>query len=240
MHRTRDTAGSKMTEPAAMIQNAVQLKREGGGRRDVFRLKQSPTGMGTVIPTRPRAFTLIEMLVVMGIIGILVALLFPAIKGAKLAAERADASQMVVSLEAAMKAFFAEYGRYPLQNTSTAQYEYKTNDTSRGYVALIKTLRGLQVTSSLNDNPKGITFLDVPEKKLIDSGSLAGALIDPWDNTFRVFADWDNDNIIQTGTTYGELSGRQVAIWSPGPDGIDGNSSSQVTNREDNLTSWGG
>jgi type II secretory pathway pseudopilin PulG len=177
------------------------------------------------------------MLVVMGIIGILVAMLFPVVKKAIEAAERTEAQRMVAALDNAIRSYNTEYGRFPLQNASTAQYEYKTNDTARGYVKLISTLRGLDAT----ENPKGIPFLDVPEKQLLDSGPMAGALIDPWDAPFRVWVDWDNDNIINTGASspYGEIRGRQVVVWSPGPDRIDGTTSTSDSNRIDNATSWG-
>ncbi len=175
----------------------------------------------------------------MGIIGILVALLFPAVAGAKRAAEKADAQRMVASLETAVKAYVTEYGRLPLQNEAKPEWEYGTNDATKGYVKLIRTLRGLDTQA----NPKGVPFLDIPDKKLIDTGSLAGAMVDPWDSTFRVFSDWDNDNIIQTGSSgpYGEIRGHQVVVWSPGPDRTDGTTTgSGVSNRNDNVTSWGG
>ena len=80
-----------------------------------------PSAKGNRSMHRPtRAFTLIEMLVVMGIIGVLVALLFPAIRGAQLAAERADAERLAESIEGAFKPFLTEYGRFPLQKTGSS------------------------------------------------------------------------------------------------------------------------
>lgn len=199
--------------------------------------RSKPRGKRTML-RYSRAFTLIEMLVVMGIIGILVALLFPAIKKAIEAAERTDAERMAMAIDNAIRTYNTEYGRFPLQNDSLAQYEYKTSDTARGYVKLIATLRGLDAT----ENPKGIPFLDVTEKQLLDSGPMAGALVDPWDAPFRVWVDWNNDNIINTGAgaPYAEVRGRQVIVWSPGPDRVDGTASGPgMSNRLDNATSWG-
>ena len=62
---------------------------------------------------RSAAFTLIELLTVIAIIAILMALLFPAIMGAKEAARRTQASNDVSKIVAAVKSYNTEYGRYP-------------------------------------------------------------------------------------------------------------------------------
>lgn len=167
------------------------------------------------------AFTLVEMLVVMGIIGILVALLFPAIKGARTAADRADAGRTVQAIEAAMRAYQNEYGRFPLQ-TGSSDKQYHSAD----YKTLIDTLRGFDTQT----NPKEIVFLDVPEKAL----STDGRLQDPWNEDYRIYADFNHDNRITAGP-YGNVLGRAIVIWSKGSDRDD----QHETNRVDDVTSWG-
>jgi four helix bundle protein len=202
----------------------------------------TPKAKGSQAMHRPsRAFTLIEMLVVMGIIGILVALLFPAIRGAQLAADRADTERLTIAFEGAMKSFYNEYGRFPFQGNPSygspnIDKYYLIDDVT--YTNLVACLRGLNVT----ENPKNIPFLDVPEKKLGEYKTLKSVLLDPWDSPFRVWADWSNNNEINTatpGNVYEIVRGRQVLIWSPGPDRQDGSSSAR-SNRDDNVTSWGG
>jgi prepilin-type N-terminal cleavage/methylation domain-containing protein len=195
----------------------------------------------SLAPRRARAFTLIEMLVVMGIIGILVALLFPAIRGAQLAADRADTERLTIAFEGAMKSFYNEYGRFPFQGDTSygspnIDKYYLIDDVT--YTNLVACLRGLNV----KENPKNIPFLDVPEKKLGEYKTLKSVLLDPWDSPFRVWADWSNNNEINTatpGNVYGTVRGRQVLIWSPGPDRQDGSETAR-SNRDDNVTSWGG
>jgi len=198
-----------------------------------------PSAKGSRSMHRPtRAFTLIEMLVVMGIIGVLVALLFPAIRGAQRAAERADAERLAVSVEGAMKAYYNEYGRFPLQNAASSLDKYYLM-TDAEYTNVVAALRGLNLT----ENPKNIPFLDVSEKKLGDYLTHKKVLLDPWDTPFRICGDWSNNNEIDTlisGTTYGLVRGRQVIVWSAGPDRKDGDTTpTGLTNRQDNVTSWG-
>ena len=69
----------------------------------------------TQLPRRA-AFTLIELLVVIAIIGVLAALIFPALKAAKISATRAKVQTELKQLEAAIEAYKAKYGFYPPDN----------------------------------------------------------------------------------------------------------------------------
>jgi len=174
--------------------------------------------------TRPRrtAFTLIELLVVMGIIALLVALLFPAIGAARQAANRARAEQEAKSIETAIKSYLNEYGKYPLQNASTADKEYTGGD----YSALIATLRGLDTTN----NARRIVFLEAAEGSVTNN-----VMLDPWDLAYKVKADWNFDNAVQPTSYASNLVGRTVAVWSAGPDRKSGN----ATEQQDDVVSWG-
>jgi len=67
-------------------------------------------------PTSPRsrsAFTLIELLTVIGIIAVLMTLLFPAVAAVKENARRMDARNTCVQIVTAVKNYYQEYGKYP-------------------------------------------------------------------------------------------------------------------------------
>src|SRR2546428_12527942 len=63
---------------------------------------------------RGRAFTLIELLIVIVIISILAGLLFPAFRGVQAQARRAQAKNDLTQIVTAVNAYYTEYGKYPL------------------------------------------------------------------------------------------------------------------------------
>jgi prepilin-type N-terminal cleavage/methylation domain-containing protein len=72
-----------------------------------------------------RAFTLVELLVVIAIIGILAAMILPALAGAKKAAQKMKAKKEVTDLVIAIQGYDSEYSRFPVstgaQNAATTQ-----------------------------------------------------------------------------------------------------------------------
>lgn len=64
-------------------------------------------------PQPPAAFTLIELLTVIGIIAVLMTLLFPAVNAVKENARRMEAKNMCMQIVAAVKHYYQEYGKFP-------------------------------------------------------------------------------------------------------------------------------
>ncbi len=150
-----------------------------------------------------RGFTLIELLIVIAIIGILMALLFPAVGSAIDAARKAQAKNDVTQIATAITAYETEYGRLP--GSGTAESGVPVDKT------LVETLTAV----STNDNPRKITFIEVNAWKKGKSGTNAsGAFLDPWGGAYYVALDYNYDNSLSTVGTNNTSVRKKVAVWN--------------------------
>jgi prepilin-type N-terminal cleavage/methylation domain-containing protein len=157
-------------------------------------------------PSKRRAgFTLIELLTVIGIIAILAALLFPAVKNVLRKAEVNQARGDVKNIEQAIKAFATEYGYLP--TTDQADTWYGSGQVN----AIYNVLRATGSSTTLN--PRRIVFLETPSRKGAFDGS--GHFVDPWGNPYCIKLDGNYDGEIEYFGT------RRVAVVvvSFGPNG---------------------
>lgn len=167
------------------------------------------------------AFTLIELLIVIAIIGILMSLLFPAVNSAIDAARKAQAKNDVVQIATAVTAYETEYGKLPATTEAAANVD-KT---------LVETLTG----TATNNNPRGIVFLEVQGQKKGKSGTnSSGSFVDPWGGNYKIIMDATYDNTITAGTNGVSLR-KKVAVWND-PTTQTGTTASQKSRRY--VTSW--
>jgi prepilin-type N-terminal cleavage/methylation domain-containing protein len=132
------------------------------------------------------AFTLVELLTVIAIIGVLMALLFPIMGTVKNSANKAVAATDISSICGAVKGYQADYGYAPIINAQIAQKDSPQVDTMFGdrepqgkhgtYFnnQLFDILRGLDTTN----NPKQTVYFDAKSAKGQTTTTPHGGILD--------------------------------------------------------------
>lgn len=149
-----------------------------------------------------RGFTLIELLVVIAIIGILMALLFPAVSGALDAAKKAQAKNDVTQIATAVVAFETEYGRLPSSQTGDVTSLQLSGDILNALMASNDML-----------NPRKIVFIETQNWKKGKGGIQNGTWKDPWGNDYLISMDTSYDNQVSGGMSNTVIR-KKVAVWN--------------------------
>jgi len=180
-----------------------------------------------------RAFTLIEMLVVIAIIAILISLIFPAVNKARAAAMRTKAQVGVNSVKTALLAYYEEYKRWP---TDLTGYDTGTDIevTTTGIETVEDVMKMLGGEDFNNQNPRLVPFMDVPESCY--DGQCVLSYVDPWGNPYKYMCDYNLDDRTHIEFTNNNGSTNlnvTVAVWSRGPDKSD-----EAGSQGDDIRTW--
>ncbi len=160
-----------------------------------------------------QAFTLIEFVVVMAIIGIIAGMIVSVGGAARRQAKEAKAKAMISGLEVAISMYRSDVGSWPPDDSaatgSESLYEHLTDTAQFGPTgtAPITGWRG--------------PYMEFKESDLNNAQS---AIVDPWDNLYQyIDQSWFDIN--------------RYAVWSMGQDGQD-DSSDGNNDYDDDIGSW--
>lgn len=210
---------------------------------------------------KKRNFTLVELLVVIGILAILAGLIIPAVSSAKLKGRITQARTDMASLRTAFEGMYRDYGR--MAQSSGSNYtlggqSFSENPNNSGCItiheatatnAYCNIIGELSVPASITPslNTRNIKYLDPrPEydpshPPTYSSGAVdnpSHTWLDPWGHPYQIRINVDaSEQIVDPSNTNRRLSGR-IIFWSFGPDGASGedsqtgNSGTSATDRE--------
>lgn len=162
-----------------------------------------------------RAFSLIELLTVIAILGILAAIIIPTVGGARTAANRAKTKAQFGQWAAAMELYRQEYGYYPDIAT------HGRLDTAKFAAELTgRTLSGASVAANTSyGNRKGLSFYALAAGDLDIDGT---ALVDAFGNSeIGVRVDTNRDGLINAGDTGAWTAVMGLAGESYSPTAVD-------------------
>lgn len=201
---------------------------------------------------RRGGFTLVELLVVITIISILMALLFPAFKGVQNQAKRTQAKNDVTQVVTAINAFYTEYGQYPDVSGPGGGTDFFASDDNNNW-KLFDVLRADQTdTNVLTINPKLVVFFQpqIAKDPAKPRSGIGGdkKFYDPWGQAYRVKMDTTFDNNLanpysaNTGAGFDPINLGAIA-WSIG---VDADGAKAATNGipknsrtgDDDVISW--
>jgi prepilin-type N-terminal cleavage/methylation domain-containing protein len=193
-----------------------------------------------------RSFTLIEMLAVIVIIMILAGMLYPALRSVREGPKKALAKSDCVRIELAIQAYYNEYGKWPPNPASTAEFTALLNGGRNPFDG------SAGAAYARNNNSRSNVFMEFDRSRVNSNNEF----LDPWGNPYIILIDNGNNCIGGLGATWRDYNGgnsrpndgilpqrnggaytitRPIAVYSFGPNEIDNAAAGQSY---DDITNW--
>ena len=167
-------------------------------------------------------FTLVELLVVIGIIAVLAGILLPAVNGSLQKADQTKAKAQITNLVNAIKQFEATYGYLPTNYYDSSNAKKTLFDSSTPDKINPALYRELILILQNEEDESKTKFINVKKIKFLDiQGNEPGVYQDPWDQDFVVYMDSNSDGELtfnenkSASDTFGKLY-YDVAVCSNG------------------------
>ena len=162
---------------------------QGGAAPEAIMERRTKNEERRTVSGLPSAFTLLEVMLVIGIIAILVSLLFPVILGAIAKAKQKQAAAETRTILMAIKAYRQEYGKWPAQIQAAQDTTYVTNN----YLVIQPLLGSNLNINGRQFNPKNKIFLNLQVNTNVNP-DYAGNYLDPWGIPYVICMDEDGNN----------------------------------------------
>ncbi len=167
------------------------------------------------LSTKP--FTLIELLVVMAVIGILAAMLMPAIQSAWGQVKRSATKTEIQNMEAAMTQYYRDWGAYPPDD--------EIEGGSASSAECLVYYLGTPFRAGENATKNGGPYYEFePARRVDEDEDGYDVYVDPYGKQGRniYYYRYDNNVSDTKGTTgYSNVHPSGIDIWSAGPNGED-------------------